>query len=139
VHGHTAHGLTFGEDQILLHQVVQRRQFRLVEIIPGDGDIRLAHLRPPPTGQPHVGLGGVGAVMDDLRRRPAGDGPVQLVLHGLEKLDALRPGGVVINAGGVNVRDFLVKPPLRGADVLNPAEQFVVALTTVEVSLDFEI
>jgi hypothetical protein len=37
--------------------------------------------------------------MNDFRRRLAGDGPVELVLHGLEKLHALRLRGVVINAG----------------------------------------
>ena len=71
------------------------------------------------------GLAAVGAGVDDLRRRLAGDGPVHFVLHGLEELDALRLGGVVINAGGVNVGDLLVESPLGGADVLNPAEQFL--------------
>jgi len=53
------------------------------------------------------------------------DGLVHFNLHGLEKLDALRVGGIVIDAGGVDVGDLLVKPPLGGADVLNPAEQFI--------------
>jgi hypothetical protein len=34
-------------------------------------------------------------------------------------------GRVVINAGGVDVGDFLVKPPLGGADVLNPPEELL--------------
>ncbi len=125
VHGDTAHGLAFGKDEVLLDEVVQRGEFRLVEVILGDGDVLLAHLRAAPVGQAHVGLLAVGAGVDDLRRRLAGDGPVHLVLHGLEELDAVRLGGVVINAGGVDVGDLLVEPPLGGADVLNPAEQFV--------------
>jgi hypothetical protein len=48
---------------------------------------------------------------------------MHLVLHGLEKQQAHLLRGVVINARRVNVRDLLVEPPLRGADVLNPPHQ----------------
>ena len=36
--------------------------------------------------RPMLGFAAVGAVVDDLRRRLAGDGPVHLVLDGLEEL-----------------------------------------------------
>jgi len=58
----------------------------------------------------------VGAGMDDLCRRLPRDGPVHFVLHRLEELDAGRLGGIVINAGGVDVGDLLVKTPLGSAD-----------------------
>ena len=69
-----------------------------------------------------VGLRGIRAGVDDLGGGVAGDRPVHFVLHGLEEPDALRLGGVVINAGGVDVGDLLVEAPLGGADVLNPPE-----------------
>jgi len=57
--------------------------------------------------------------VNDFRGGFAGDGPVQLVLHGLEKVDTDLKGGVIIDAGGINIGDLLVKPPLRGSDVLD--------------------
>jgi len=109
----------------LLDEVVQRGEFRLVEVVLGDGHVILAHFRAAPTGEAHVGFGGIGAGVDDFRCRLPGDGPVQLVLHRLEEGDALRLSGVVIDAGGVDVGDLLVEPPLGSADVLNPPEQFL--------------
>jgi len=50
---------------------------------------------------------------------------VHFVLHGLEEFDARRLSGVVIDAGGVDVSDLLIEPPLGGADVLNPTQQFI--------------
>ena len=58
VHGHAAHGLAFGKDEVLLDEIVQRGEFRFVEVVLGDGDILLAHFRAAPVGQAHVGLGG---------------------------------------------------------------------------------
>jgi len=46
-----AHGLAFGEDEVLLDEVVQRGKFLLAEIILGDGDILLAYFRAAPVGQ----------------------------------------------------------------------------------------
>ncbi len=125
MHRDTPHGLALGKKQVLLDEVVQRGEFRFAEVVFGDGDILLADFRAAPVGQAHVGLRGVGAGVDDFRRRLAGDGPMELVLHGLKERDALRLRRVVINAGGVNVGDLLVEAPLGGADVLNPAEQFL--------------
>lgn len=125
VHGDAAHGLALGKDEVLLDEVVQGGEFRLVEVMLGDGNVLFAHLGSAPMGQAHVGPGAVRAGMDDFRRRLAGNGPVHFVLNGLEKLDADRLGGIVINAGGVNIRDLLVKPPLRGANVLNPPEELI--------------
>lgn len=48
---------------------------------------------------------------------------MELFLHGLKKLDALRLRRVVIDAGGVYIGDFLVETSLRGADILNPSQQ----------------
>jgi len=49
---------------------------------------------------------------------------VHLVLHGFEEIDADLQGGIVVDAGGIDVGDFLVEPPLRGTDVLDAAQQF---------------
>ena len=50
---------------------------------------------------------------------------MQLVLHGGKEGLADRVGRVVVDAGGVDVRDLLVEQPLRGADVADALEQFV--------------
>ena len=76
-----------------------------------------------PAGQAHVGLLGVGALADDLGGGVAGDGPVQLVLNCLKELNADVLCRVVIEAGRVDVGDFLIEAPLRRADVLNPPQQ----------------
>ena len=70
-------------------------------------------------------FGAVGAIVNDFGGGPAGDGPVHFVLHGFEKAEAGFGGGIVIDAGGVDVGDLLVEPPLRGADVLDAAEQLL--------------
>ncbi len=51
--------------------------------------------------------------MNDFGRRLPGDRPVHFVLHSLEEPDALRLGGIVLNAGGVNVGDFLARACLK--------------------------
>lgn len=79
-------------------------------------------------------LGAVRAAMDKFRRRHAGNGPMEFVLHCFEKGDAFFRGGVVIHAGGVNISYFLVEAPLRGADVLNaPQKLFKIIKRLVRV------
>src|ERR1019366_1300181 len=46
VHGNAAHRLSLGKDEVLLHEVVQRGQLRLRQVVLGDGDILLANRRP---------------------------------------------------------------------------------------------
>ncbi len=70
-------------------------------------------------------IGRVRPAGDDFGSGLASDGTMHLVLHRLEKLQADLLRRVVINAGRVDVRDLLVKPPLGGADVLNPPRQFL--------------
>jgi hypothetical protein len=70
-----------------------------------------------PGGQAHALFVGIGAVDDDLRRRLAVDGPVQLVLHGGEKALGGLGGDVVVDGGGVDVGDFLVELALAQADL----------------------
>src|ERR1035441_6011790 len=52
-------------------------------------------------------------------------GPVQLVLHRLEKYLGQFRVAVVVDAGGVDVGDLLVEEPLAGADVPDAGQQFV--------------
>lgn len=54
VHGNAAHRLAFGEKQVLLDQIVQGGQLVLLQVVLGDGDVLLADLTAPPTGQSHV-------------------------------------------------------------------------------------
>ena len=67
----------------------------------------------------------IGAGVNDSGGCVVGNGPVHLVLHGLEKTEALFGGGVVVDAGGVNVCDLLVEAPLRCPGILDPAQQFI--------------
>ncbi len=60
-----------------------------------------------PGGQAHVLFFGIGTVDDDLRRRLAVDGPVQLLRHGGEESFG-GPGGEVISEGSRFVMVFTV-------------------------------
>jgi len=50
---------------------------------------------------------------------------VHLVLHGGEELLGELAVGCVVDAGGVDVENLLIKAPLGGADGANALEQFV--------------
>ena len=125
VHRDMLHGLPLGEDQILFGEVVQCADLRFREVVFRDSDIRLADLRSPETGQPHVRLRMVGTGSHDFCGGLPGDRPVHLVLHGLEELNADLRGRVVVDAGGVDVRDLLIEPFFRGADCLDAFQQFI--------------
>ena len=73
-------------------------------------------------GQPHAVFRRIGARDDDLRRRLAVDGPVELVLHGGKETLGRGGGDIVVDGGRVDVRDFLVKLALAQADFPNPLE-----------------
>ena len=72
----------------------------------------------------------VGPPMDDFGRRMAVDGPMELVLDG--RVEGLRDLGlgVVINAGGVDVRDLLVKAALGGPDVPDTLDELIEVILT---------
>ena len=125
MHRQSAHGLAFCEDEILLDQIIERGEFCLIQIVLGDGDVNFAELCAAPIGEAHVRFGAVGTGVNNFRCGLAGDGPVHFVLHGLEEFDALRLRGVVVDAGGVDVGDRLIKPPFGSADILNPPQQFI--------------
>lgn len=55
----------------------------------------------------------------------AGNSPVHLVLNSLEEFYADFHCRIIVDAGGVNIGDFLEKAPFRGVDILNTAEQLV--------------
>ena len=61
--------------------------------------------------------------MNDLCGSLPGNGPVNLVLNRFKKKKTDFLCGVIVEAGGVDVRDFLVEPPLGGPDILNSAHQ----------------
>lgn len=82
----------------------------------------LAQRRILPAGQPHLGLVGIGTVVDDFSGCLPVDGPMQLVLHcGEEALRGLRRH-VVVNGRGVNVGDLLVELSLREANLADALE-----------------
>lgn len=78
-----------------------------------------------PIRQAHVWLFRINAFVDNLCRSFSRNGPMHLVLYGLEKEQADVLGRVVINAGCVNISDLLVEAPLRRPNVLNSARQFL--------------
>ena len=80
--------------------------------------------RAAPVGQAEVGLGGVRAGVDDLGCGLSGDGPMDLVLNGLEEQETEGLRGVIVDAGGVEVGDFLIEPGFGCADVLDAAGEF---------------
>ena len=65
------------------------------------------------------------STVDNFGRRLPGDGPMNLVLHRFKKQQAHLLRGIVVDTHRVDVRDFLVEPPLRGADVLYPPHQLL--------------
>ena len=107
-HGNAPHGLAFSKNKILLDQVVQHGQLLFVQVVFGNGDIFFTRLCASPVGQPNVGLVAVGSGMDDFSSGLAGDGPVHLVLHGLEKDKAGFSCRIVVNTGGVEPGTYLL-------------------------------
>ena len=64
------------------------------------------------------------------------DGIVHLILNcGKEILCSLAIEGVV-HSGGVNIRDFLVKAPLAGPNLLNLGNQMVEVVLIKNLSVD---
>ena len=55
----------------------------------------------------------------------AGDRPVQLVLHGGEKVAGDGGVAVVVGREGVDVGDFLVEATLTGADLADALQQLI--------------
>lgn len=121
-------GAVLGQIQIGGHDPVQLFHMRLAQVVLRHGDVGFQDFslgRVLPGGQAHVNPGGVGAAVDDFGRRLPGDGPMQLVLDGGEEL--LRHGrvGAVIHRQRAEISDFLVEPPLAGADFPDALQQFV--------------
>lgn len=84
-------------------------------------------------GESHVRLGGVGTRSDDFRSGAAVGGEVELVLHDLEELDGLLGTGVVVDAGGVEIKDLPVEDLLAGPDVADAVQQFAPVAPSAEV------
>ena len=120
-HRHAALRLRLGKDKVLLHEVVQGAEFCLVKIVLRNGHVRFTNAGTLPIRQPHVRQSPVGSGEDDLGGGLAVDGVVGFVLHRGEEGLRQRVLFFVINAGEVDVRDLLVKPPLAGVDVLDAA------------------
>ena len=73
----------------------------------------------------HERLSGIGALVDQFRRRVSVRCPVHFVLHHGEKLLRRHRVRRVIHARRVDVQNLLVKPPFRRADVPDALQQFV--------------
>ncbi len=101
-------------------------EFFFVEIVFGDGDVVFADDAARAGGfEAHGGEGCVGALVDNLGSGAAVGGEVDFVLDGGEELlGGLGVRGVV-DAGGVDVEDFLVEAAFGGADVADAFEEFV--------------
>ena len=112
------------KNEVLLDEVVKGGEFRLGEVVFGNRDIGLADQGAAPVGEAEVRLGGIHTAMDDFGGGLASDGPGDFVLNGLEEGEAVLVGGIVVDTCRVDIRDFLVKPPLGSANVLDPPCEF---------------
>jgi hypothetical protein len=64
----------------------------------------------------------------------SGNGPMHLVLNGLEELNADIQGWIIVDTGGVNVGDLLIKPSFRRSDILYaPFELFKIIEWVVRI------
>lgn len=97
-----------GEDEILLDQIAQGAEFRLVQVVLGNADIGFADTCVLPVRQPHVRQSVVGAGDDHLSGGLAVDGVVDFVLDGGEECLRERVILIVVDAGGIDVRNLLV-------------------------------
>ncbi len=124
-HEDTIHGLELGEFEVGADDAVEGVEFGFVEIIFGDGDIVFPDDAAGARGfEAHLGLGGVCAEVDDFGGGVAVGCPVHFVLDGGEELLGVFGVGGVVDAGGVDVEDFLVEAALGGADVADAFEEF---------------
>lgn len=67
----------------------------------------------------------IGPFYDELCGGVSVDRPVELVLHLCKKFFCGLSRGIVVQSGGVDVRDFLIEPPLGKADLANTLQQMV--------------
>lgn len=70
-------------------------------------------------------LGVIGSCHNDLCRRAAMDGIVHLILNCSKEILCGLAIERVVHSGGVNIRDFLVKAPFAGPNLLNLGNQVV--------------
>ena len=128
-HGDLPRGLVFGVVEVHRDDPLQLLDLALDQVVLGHAHVGLEDLAVRcvlPGRQAHRGLRGVGALGDDLGRRLAGHGPVQLVLHGLEEgLGDLGLRVVVDAALLVDVGDLQVEAALAGPDLADALEQLV--------------
>lgn len=75
-----------------------------------------------------MGLLGIDTLHNELRSGMPVDRPVELILYPCKKLLCGFRRGVVVQRSGIDVRDFLVEPPLGKTDLANPLQQVVEVL-----------
>ena len=71
---------------------------------------------------------GIGALVDDFRRRLTVNGPMQLVLHRGEKSLGGLCSHIVINRRGIKISDFLIELALRKANLTDTLQLFLKVL-----------
>lgn len=81
-------------------------------------------------------LGVIGSCHNDLCRCAAMDGIVHLVLNRGEEILCGLAIKRVVHSGGVNIRDFLVKAPLTGPNLLNLGNQVVEVVLIEDLPVD---
>ena len=107
---------------------MQLRHFVFRQVVFRDDNIELLDFprgRVLPGGETHTVFCGIGTGKDDLCRRLAVDGPMQLVLHGGEEPFCGGGSHIVVDGGRVNVGNFLVELPLAQADFPDALELFL--------------
>lgn len=124
-HGNPPFCLGLGEDEVLLHEVVEGAQLLLIQVVLGNAHIALADATAFPIREAHVRQTVICPGFDDFGGGLPVDGVMNLVLDSRKEALRQRSVLVVVDAGGVDVGDLLVKPALAGADVLDAAGQFL--------------
>ena len=125
IHGLAAAGLKLGEVEIHRNNEVEGLDFFQCEVILGHGHVRLVGAAARPGRQSHVGLGGVGAGVDDLGCRLSMRAPVHLVLHGRKELPRGLHAWIVINPRGVNLQHLAPESLFRRPDVPDARQQLI--------------
>ena len=78
-----------------------------------------------PIGQAHIRFCAVNSLVDYFSGGIASNCPMKFILYGFEKTDTDFLGKIIIHAGCINIRYFLIKPFFRRAYILDTQQQFI--------------
>ena len=115
LHEDAAFGAVFCEVEVGRDDAVEFGNVGLVEIVLGDGYVRLENFPRGcvfPSGETHVEFGGIDGCVNLFGGGFTRDGPVEFVLHSGKKIACDRCFAVIVHGERVDVRDFLIETSL---------------------------